>query len=197
LTVEIQALVNRAQCFYIEGFFLAVSVESMIHIGKHAADHNKPFFLNLSAPFLIEYYWENMEQVLPYADGIIGNEHEAAAFGRKQGWDTDLNVIAEKLSQWPKINTARPRMVIFTQGSRNTLVHINGETTRDFAPIKVPVDEIADLNGAGDSFVGGFLSRYVKGRPVEECVAAGHYCACCIIKVSGAVFHGKPSFSFP
>jgi len=37
---------------------------------------------------------------------------------------------------------------------------------------KVPKEEIRDTNGCGDSFVGGFLSQYVVGRPLEECLRA-------------------------
>lgn len=32
---------------------------------------------------------------------------------------------------------------------------------------------IVDTNGAGDAFVGGFLSQLVCGKAVPECVRAG------------------------
>lgn len=34
--------------------------------------------------------------------------------------------------------------------------------------------EIVDTNGAGDAFAGGFLGGLVLGKPLDECVIAGH-----------------------
>lgn len=47
---------------------------------------------------------------------------------------------------------------------------------------------------AGDSFVGGFLSQLVQGKPIEECIRAGNYAANVIIQRSGCTFPEKPSF---
>jgi adenosine kinase len=38
---------------------------------------------------------------------------------------------------------------------------------------KIPKEQIVDTNGAGDSFVGGFLAAYTKGHSVVDCVKAG------------------------
>jgi sugar/nucleoside kinase (ribokinase family) len=46
--------------------------------------------MNLSAPFLIDFFWDQMNKVLPYTDVIFCNEDEAAAFGKKMGWGVDL-----------------------------------------------------------------------------------------------------------
>jgi len=93
----------------------------------------------------------------------------------------------------PKVNEKRKRIVIFTQGAKETIVCQDGEVTR--YPIR-PIDKskIVDTNGAGDSFVGGFISRYVNGKDIAKCVEAGHYCASEVIQVSGAVYNGKPNF---
>ena len=45
---------------------------------------------------------------------------------------------------------------------------------------KIPKELIKDTNGAGDSFVGGFLAALSQDHSVEECVKAG-------IKLSGIV----------
>jgi len=37
--------------------------------------------------------------------------------------------------------------------------------------------EIVDSVGAGDSFAGGFLARFVTGADTAACVAAGNYAA--------------------
>lgn len=48
------ALVENAKFFYISGFFLTVSPETILKVGQHAADHRKTFMMNLAAPFISE-----------------------------------------------------------------------------------------------------------------------------------------------
>lgn len=54
--------------------------------------------MNLSAPFLVQFFGDQMASVLPYCDYVFGNESEAAAFGEKQGWGADVATIALKLA---------------------------------------------------------------------------------------------------
>jgi len=192
---EIQELVHNAKFFYSTGFFLTVSPETLINLGQYASNSNKPFLFNLSAPFLIDYFWDGkMEAVLPYADVVFANEDEAATLGKKLNWGTDLTIIAQKLADFPKDNKSRSRTVVFTQGANETIV-VFEKKVHTFHPISVNPSEIVDTNGAGDSFVGGFLSRYVQGKSLEICVAAGHYCALECIKRSGCTFPPKPTFT--
>lgn len=54
--------------------------------------------MNLSAPFLVQFFGEQMSTALAYCDYVFGNESEAAAFGEKHEWGTDISAIALKLS---------------------------------------------------------------------------------------------------
>jgi adenosine kinase len=193
---EIQEVVQKAKYFYSTGFFLTVSPETAIALGQYASQSNKTFLFNLSAPFLIQFFWDGkMQEVLKYADVVFANEDEAATLGKKLGWGEDLKEIALKLAEYPKANQSRPRKVIFTQGAKETIVCKDGKILT-FKPIPLPAEEIVDTNGAGDSFVGGFLSRFVQQKSLEEAIAAGHYCACECIKRSGCTFPPTPSFTF-
>ena len=46
------------------GFFLTVSAESMLKVAGHAVDTGKVFAMNLSAPFLAEFFMEPMDKVI-------------------------------------------------------------------------------------------------------------------------------------
>lgn len=49
-------------------------------------------------------------------------------------------------------------------------------------------EEVVDTNGAGDSFVGGFLYELYKGNNLEQCVATGSKLAREVVKRSGCTF---------
>uniref|UniRef100_A0A5F9D9F3 Adenosine kinase n=1 Tax=Oryctolagus cuniculus TaxID=9986 RepID=A0A5F9D9F3_RABIT len=119
---------------------------------------------------------------------------EAATFAREQGFETkDIKEIAKKTQALPKVNSKRQRIVIFTQGKEDTIMATEGEVTA-FAVLDQDQKEIIDTNGAGDAFVGGFLSQLVSDKPLTECIRAGHYAASVIIRRTGCTFPEKPDF---
>lgn len=195
LSDAVKQAVEKAKVFYIAGFFLTVCPESIEYMGKHAAENNKAFCLNLSAPFLIDFFAEPMAMAMPYTDVVFSNEDEAASYAKKQGWDEkDLGLVALKLAASAKASGSRPRTVIFTQGSEPTIVASNGIV--NYYPVEpLAKSALVDTNGAGDAFVGGFLSRFVKNESLSECVRAGHYAARVVIQQSGCCFPAKPDFA--
>ncbi|KAH9735121.1 Adenosine kinase [Citrus sinensis] len=189
------ALVEKAKYFYIAGFFLTVSPDSIQLVAEHAAANNKVFMMNLSAPFICEFFKDALEKVLPYMDYIFGNETEARTFSKVQGWETDdVEEIALKLSQWPKASEIRKRTAVITQGADPVVVAQDGKLKK-FPVIVLPKDKLVDTNGAGDAFVGGFLSQLVQEKPIEECVRAGCYTSHVIIQRSGCTYPEKPEFN--
>lgn len=109
--------------------------------------------MNLSAPFLCQFFKDPMDQVIPYLDYIIGNESEALAYAESHSWGiTDITEIAKKLASLPKKNTARDRVVVITQGVEPTIVATatDSETTIQQFPVrKINSADIVDTNGAG------------------------------------------------
>lgn len=99
--------------------------------------------MSLAAPFVVQFFTDAVNQILPYADYVVGNgekqqysrtsfffcdiscsftEHEAAALGEKFGFGTDLREIGRRVCGLPKQNALRPRTVIFTQGANPALI---------------------------------------------------------------------------
>lgn len=186
-------LIERARVFYMAGFFLTVSVDSILSTARHIADNNKVLAMNLSAPFIVQFFGEQLSACMPFCDFVFANESEAAQYGEAKGFGSDIATIALKTAAQPKASGTRPRVVVFTQGSDSTLVACEGRVTT------YPVDPLAkellvDTNGAGDAFVGGFLSRLVVGAPMAECVRAGHWAAREIIQRSGCSFPADCEF---
>jgi adenosine kinase len=183
-TPTAKELIESAKFYYCAGFFLTVSVESLVQVAEHAVEKNKVFCLNFSAPFIIDFYGDQLATAMPFADYLFCNESEAAAYAAKHELGDDLKQVALKVAALPKKNTSRPRTVIFTQGSSSTIVACNGKVT-EYAVEPLEKDKLVDTNGAGDAFVGGFLSKLMQGKDIEECVKAGHWAAKYIIQQSG------------
>ncbi|GAB0099512.1 Adenosine kinase [Sergentomyia squamirostris] len=192
--VENQQHIQNAEYFYVSGFFLTVSPPSILTVAKHAVEKNKMFMFNLSAPFLSQFFKDPLMQVLPYVDVLFGNETEAETFATEQNLGTcDVREIARLMADLPKVNKKRSRVVVITQGARPVLVVENG-VVHEFPVEKLDMAEVVDTNGAGDAFVGGFLSQLVQKKPLEVCISCGIWAAQKIIRNSGCTFEGKPDF---
>ncbi|XP_059802834.1 adenosine kinase-like isoform X3 [Hypanus sabinus] len=119
---------------------------------------------------------------------------EAAIFAREQGFETeDIKEIAKKAQHLPKVNKKRQRIIVFTQGKDDTIVATADNVTA-YPVLDIKRDDIVDTNGAGDAFVGGFLSQLLYDQPLEECIRGGHYAANVIIRRSGCTFPEAPDF---
>jgi adenosine kinase len=183
-TEQAKEIIASAKFYYMAGFFLTVSVESLVHVAEHALANGKVVGINLSAPFIVDFFGDQLAQAMPYADFVFANESEAAAYGKKHNLGEDLKEVALAVCALPKKNTSRPRTVVFTQGSQSTLVACDGKVT-EYAVDPLASELLVDTNGAGDAFVGGFLSQLVTGADMDACVKAGHWGARFVIQVSG------------
>ncbi|EKM61647.1 uncharacterized protein PHACADRAFT_248374 [Phanerochaete carnosa HHB-10118-sp] len=174
---EVAPLVEAAKVFYLEGYFLTHGSEIALELSKKASEASKIFVLNLSAPFIPQFFGVQLQQIIPYCDIIICNESEAESWASATGLPhKDLDAIAKALATQPKANPARPRVVIITHGPKATTVVSSDDAENALVvPVLALSDaEIVDTNGAGDAFAGGFLGAYVAGKALSECVDAGH-----------------------
>jgi adenosine kinase len=114
----------------------------------------KIFMLSLSAPFIPQFFKDQLDSVVPYTDYLIGNESEALSYSESHGWGiTEPVEIAKKLATLPKKNTQRNRIAIVTQGTLPTIAAIvksNGEVeVKQFKIRELSKEQITDTNGAG------------------------------------------------
>ncbi|CDK25388.1 unnamed protein product [Kuraishia capsulata CBS 1993] len=190
-------IVEEAKAFYIGGFHFTVSPESILKLGKHAAETNKPFALNFSAPFIAQFFKDPLDQAVPYADYVICNESEAAAYAESHDGltaESTLLEIATFIAKLPKVNSARPRTVIFTQGTDATLAVVasgDSVTSTEYPVHALEPSKISDTNGAGDAFAAGFVAGLVEGKELATSIDQGHWLASLSIQEVG------PSYPFP
>lgn len=150
---EIWALVQAAKFYYVGGYHLTVCPEAVLTLGKEAAEKNKVFCLSLSAPFIPQFFKQQVDETSQYWDYVIGNETEARSWAGVHDEvqeKEDVKVIARQLAELPKANGQRKRVVIITQGTEETVVAVQGEEdVRTFGVHAVGAEQINDTNGAG------------------------------------------------
>ncbi|KAF9127656.1 adenosine kinase [Mortierella sp. 14UC] len=183
-------LVKGASVYYIEGYFLTVTPEGILEIAKHAAAENKTFTMNLSAPFIPQFFTKVLDEVIPYMDVVFGNEGEAEAYALAHNLPDykDVKAIATYIAKLPKVNSQRERLVVFTQGVNNTIVAKADGSIQEYPIIAIPENEIVDCNGAGDAFCGGFIAKFVQGEDIATSVTKGHYLAHAVIQQVGPTY---------
>ena len=102
-------MLEQARVIYSAGFFITVSEDSIMDCAKHAAENNKIYCMNLSAPFIMEVppFKATLMKALPYVDFLFGNENEARTFAKSEGWNTeDVSEIALKVDLLPAASSA-------------------------------------------------------------------------------------------
>ncbi|KAG0293433.1 adenosine kinase [Dissophora globulifera] len=184
------SLVEAARVYYVEGFFLTVTPEGIRTIAEHASQEDKIFTMNLSAPFIPQFFTQVLNDVMPYVDVLFGNEGEAEAYALAHNLPNpkDVKATAAYISKLPKVNAKRERLVVFTQGVDNTIVVKADGTVQEYPIIAISESKIVDCNGAGDAFCGGFVAKLVQGADIATAVAKGHYLAHEVIQQVGPTY---------
>jgi adenosine kinase len=186
-------VVEQADIIYSAGFFITVSPEAIKLASQQKAKDGKIYCLNLSAPFLMQVppFKACFDETMPYVDYLFGNETEARTWAEVSGWDTmDVEFIARRLSLLPSAKKAK-RTVVITQGKEPTVVCQGGVVS--LHPVKyLPKEKLKDTNGAGDSYVGGFLAGLSKGLSITECCEMAAHAASIIVQHSGCTFPATP-----
>lgn len=191
---RIWSMVESSKVYYVGGYHLTVCPPAAMALAEHAAATNKQFLIGLSAGFIPQFFKDQLAQIMPYADFVLGNENEAEAWAKANDVAEGASIpeIAKVLANTEKANKKRPRAVIITQGTEPTLVAVTGEEEVRSYPV-LPIDPklICDTTGAGDAFAAGFLAGVVAGDDIETSVKKGQWLAKLSIQELG------PSFPFP
>ena len=103
---------SEAKIIYTTSYFMFSSFEIMMFALNFAHKQGIPVGFNLSAEYTILFEFEKIKKSIEYSDFVFANEHEAAAFGQKEGI-TDLIEVAIKIAQHKKLND-KPRVSIVT-----------------------------------------------------------------------------------
>ena len=181
----------------IEGYMLPNKLDICKKLTDCFNKDKKCVILTLSAMFIVQNHSEKIIEIGNKTDMIVGNIAEAEILA---GVKVDNDNIREVFEAISKKLAPKDRLLVFTAGAsgvycgqydykRNQLDYIF-----HYFANKIDNDEIVDLNGAGDAFLGGFLSEYLKGSPIYECCKIGTESASVILRNVGCTFPKNMKF---
>ena len=176
----------------IEGYFLQEKYELCKHLCKTFKRSKKLVILTLSAVFMIQYHREKIMEIAENSDIIVCNMEEMEAFAETQR-ETPKNVFKKAHLKL----TPKNRLFIVTDGGNGVYISRFDYKKGDIDyllqsfPRNIKNEDICDLNGAGDAFLGGFLSQFMKGEIIPKCCKIGNDAAFHIIQNVGCTFNQK------
>ncbi len=105
--------------------------------------------------------WAGVEGCLPHLDVLLPNATEAVQLAHRLGGDppVDAEEAADRLA-------ARGPLVVVKDGAAGSFA-VSGDRLLRTGSLAV---DAVDTTGAGDSFDAGFLTAWLEGRPLEECL---------------------------
>lgn len=79
--------IEKAKVYYVSGFHLIVSPDSIMEIANHAHNNTGKYFcMNLSAPYICQMFSRPLLQIFPYIDILFGSDIEAVALAQIRGY---------------------------------------------------------------------------------------------------------------
>ena len=178
------------QAVLIEGYMIKILFNICKKIVDVFKNQQKLIILSLSATFIVKFHYQKLIEIANDADIIAGNMEEAIELAEHKG--KTIQDIFENI--FKKLKPKDNRILLVTDGPHGVYTGTFNYATqrienfRTFYPPKVKDEEIQDLNGAGDAFLGGFLSQYMKGYSIEDCCKIGIDAATVVIKNVGCTF---------
>ena len=116
-------------------------------------------------------WYEGIFELLPFIDVLFMNETECCHYTRCEDPEAGARKLAEGAG-----------MAVIKLGKRGSMAVKDGVLT--FAPAYSVT--AVDTTGAGDSFNAGFVSAYLRGLPMEDCLKYGNGCgALSVTKLGG------------
>jgi adenosine kinase len=185
----------NAELIFTELYILADQRELCFKLAEMGLDNKRVYGFNLPSCMFIKNFLDDIVKMISFADIVFANFDEAVDFCSYYGLPTNMTneEMLKELAKLPKINKNKNRIFVVTAGKNPAWV-CEYDFQKDcvkycdsFEIRSIPESLIVDTNGAGDSFAGGFLSQYMRGRSIEECMKAGHWAASMIIQQIGFV----------
>ncbi|PKB13959.1 sugar/nucleoside kinase (ribokinase family) [Novosphingobium kunmingense] len=169
-------LIASASVLYLEGYLwdpeepraaMRRAIEASRKAGRKVA-------FTLSDAFVIARHGDDFRALIEAGeiDILFANHVELAALTGLEDFHDGIALLRDKVP-----------VLVVTRGPEGAVAVAGADTAEVSAE---PIERVVDTTGAGDLFAAGFLSGYVRGRSLAECLKLGAICAAEIISHYGA-----------
>ena len=185
----------------LETFIMQDCYEICKYLVDEFVKNKKKILFTLGAPFIIKVYFEKVIEMANKSDYIFCNMDEAKMFIKLNkkcilteeeiNKSKDYKMIFEEIH---KLLKPKKRFIVVTSGTEGVFCSVfdyeNAQMEFIFQnfPKLIEQKNIVDFNGAGDSFLGGFLSQLIQGKNMNECCKIGNRAAGVVIRNVGCSF---------
>ncbi len=122
--------------------------------------------------------WHAVHAILPFVDVFIPNEQEALHISGQ----SSVHEAGKWLSNFCKLTVIKcggDGAVAFSKDQKVTLFNVPAYLKQDL--------KIVDTTGAGDNFDAGFLTAWLAGNKLDDCVRDGMICGTMSLKQVGGI----------
>ncbi|XP_058819040.1 adenosine kinase [Topomyia yanbarensis] len=175
--------------FYVEGYFIPEKFNICKYIyEKYCKGTANLFVTNLNATYILQNFTKEMKYLVEQSDLVFGNLTEFVALAEIYQCDSVDELTKYLIRKYLKLN--REKIIVSTDASRCVrFYHGNGSTfyaETHQVPV-IPQKAVIDTTGAGDSFVAGFLYKYMNGDSptLLDCIRYGSKIAGKVIRQVG------------
>uniref|UniRef100_A0A182Q6M0 Adenosine kinase n=1 Tax=Anopheles farauti TaxID=69004 RepID=A0A182Q6M0_9DIPT len=163
--------------FYIEGYFVPERFHICTYIYEQYCKGTANLLVtNLNASYILQDFTVEMRFLVEHADLVFGNLAEFVALAQIYKCD-DVDALARLLIK-PYRKHNRSKILIATDGSRSVRLYYGAGSKfiAESYPVPIiPANAVLDTTGAGDSFVAGFLYKFMNDESptLVDCIRYG------------------------
>lgn len=133
------------------------------------------FATNLNAAYIVKEFSDTVKLLVESADLIFGNREEYEALATiYDGCQTIQDVVQLLMRKESELD--RLKIFVITDGSDPVAVYYGTDNDFRWHRYRVPSmpsERVVDTTGAGDSFIAGFLHKFMNRGLLADCVANG------------------------
>ena len=157
ITIE---MLSTAKHLHFSSYFLQPGFKYNLHnLFRMAKDAGLTTSLDVQWDPVEEWDFD-YKKVLPHVDIFLPNETELLKLTGAASIDAALNVINDY-----------GKFILVKQGKQGSLLSYKNKTVRGKSFLN---DKVVDAIGAGDSFNAGFVFKFIKEFPPEDCQVFGN-----------------------
>ncbi|OAF71353.1 hypothetical protein A3Q56_00906 [Intoshia linei] len=181
-------LMDKCYIFYITGYFFHMHHESITKYARNFYTSRRRVIYNISACFISMKVPNELKKLMQFVNVLVGNKEEFESFAKIYEIENNDDICLVKAIGEKLIFNCQYKLKIIMTRAEKSVIYGEFQDSKckildSVDTIKIKNNDIMDTNGAGDAFMGGFLSVYINEEDhYKSALHVGNKCANYIMK---------------